>query len=255
MKPVFAYYGTPERLSQQEAYHCTRYLRRNRERIVVTGSLLVDTDALMRPFHLDCRNCRAVHGTTCCEGGHPYAVADWQIALLDEALPDIVREFLPANAREAVEKTGVWQKDGEPGTLAHPGQDCAYFCDIGKKRGCAIHAWALRHGREVGDWKPFSCQLYPLELIRIGEQVLVTALTEETAAFSRWGTGYLGQFLCADLARRKAERGLPDEWFALDGYRPAYVWGRGLFSRTFGAEAAAIWETVMKQKTVCTDER
>lgn len=245
----YRYYGTPDPMTEREAYHCEKYLKRKKDRIIQVGRFLLDSDSLLAPFHLDCGNCRSVHGQTCCEGGQPYSVDKWQMPLIEATTPKAVAAFLQGRSAHP----SLWCAQGySPGSIPLHEGSCYFYGPIGEGHGCILHAYAEKKGEEVYPLKPFSCQLYPLDLIQIEEKVLITAVTEETAAFSRWGNDYLKNFYCASLERRKAADHLPAEVFAVAGYRPAYQWGNEFLQETFGTEAelafAKIKESIIRQQ-------
>ncbi|WP_211207788.1 DUF3109 family protein, partial [Citrobacter freundii] len=159
-----------------------------RHAMIKAGRYMVDVPALLALFHLDCWNCRAVHRETCCEGGQPYAVEEWQIPLLEKQVPAIAARLQTAGERENWERYGVWDRGQLPGTIRMRHGNCLFYQENNGRFGCAIHAYAEEAGHDVLPLKPFSCQLYPLDLIDTGQEILLTAVTKETSSFSRWGT-------------------------------------------------------------------
>jgi hypothetical protein len=235
----YRYVGTSDPMGEREAYQCDRYLKRHRQRMLVTGHYLIDTEALVTLFHLDCFNCRRVHRETCCDG-QPYAVDTWQIPLLELEARSIAQRYMPERERGRIDQAGIWDQGKPTGTIRLNGNRCLFQTELDGRHGCSIHAHAEANGLSVYSLKPFSCQLYPLDLIQTGEQVLITALNEETAPFSRWGTDYLEQFLCASLDRRRQAKHLDSALFAEEGYRPAYQWGLPFLRHALGAAAEAV---------------
>lgn len=234
----YRYYGTTDHMTHKEAYQCERYVKRHKADMYVEGHYLIDLPALLRPFHLDCNQCHMAHRETCCENGQPYAVADWQEPIVNDATNEIVARYFTQPASQLVEKHGIWDKGSTTGSLRTLHGNCLFFQEINGRNCCAIHAYAESEQQDVYRVKPFSCQLYPLELIQIGELVLITALTEETAHFSRWGFDYLEQFYCASQERRKQAVHLEESLFSLSGYRPAYEWSESVIRRAFGDSVA-----------------
>lgn len=231
------YMGTSDPITENEAYACRKYIKKHRASFIQLGGVLLDLPALLRPFHLDCDNCRLVHRETCCEGGQPYAVENGQAHLLDREAAAIARQFWNQREQRSLSSEGIWDKYFGYGTIRMEHGNCLFYKEMNGRYGCSIHAYAEKAGVEVVPLKPFSCQLYPLELIDTGELVLLTALTEETAAFSRWGTDYLEQFYCASLERRQAARHLDGEHFAPSGYKAAYRWNLPLLHAILGPDA------------------
>lgn len=233
------YVGTPEPMMHHERYHCEKYIKRNKASLIRAGRYLVDTKALLALFHLDCGHCRQVHRETCCEGGQPYAVDDWQVTLLEQELPAIASYAQDARVREKMTAKDVW--DQNAGTIRMQHGNCLFYQELSAGSfGCAIHAYAEKTGRELEPLKPFSCQLYPLDLIETDQGILVTAVTQETSSFSRWGTDYLDNFYCASPERRKQAVHLEEQLFSLSGYRPAYLWNLALLRYVLQDEADRI---------------
>lgn len=234
----YHYYGTPDPMTEKETYHCKKYLKRKAANLVTEGRFLIDTAALATLFHLDCFNCQRVHRETCCEGGQPYAADLWQIPIIEQEAPAVVQTYLQAAVQKRIKQCGIWEKGNSPGELLMNHGNCVFFAEINGTSCCSLHAFAEANQREVYPMKPFSCQLYPLDIIQIGENILITAVNTETAAFSRWGTDYLESFYCASIERRRKATHLEPELFSLDGYRPAYLWGLELLQHAFGKETA-----------------
>ncbi|WP_134682963.1 DUF3109 domain-containing protein [Brevibacillus migulae] len=243
-KQRYRYYGTPDPMTEREVYHCEKYLKRKKDRIIRAGRYLIDQEALLAPFHLDCGNCRSVHGHTCCEGGQPYSVNKWQVPQIEETAPKAIESFL----KDRTVHPSIWCAQGyRPGNIPVHEGNCYFYGPIGGGYGCMLHAYAEANGEAVYPLKPFSCQLYPLDLIQIGEEILITAVTEQTASFSRWGTDYLENFYCASLSRRQAAVGMAEDQFAIAGYRPAYQWGLELLREAFGVEVELAVANAVKE--------
>lgn len=242
----YGYYGTPDRMPEREAYHCKKYVKRKAERIIVSGRYLIDTAALATLFHLDCFRCHLVHRETCCENGQPYAAAAWQIAEIEQAVPAVAMNYLHASAQKKINDGGVWEKGSSAGALPMNHGNCIFLAEVNGQSCCSLHAYAEANQREVYPIKPFSCQLYPLDLIQIGEQILITALNQETAPFSRWGNDYLESFYCASIDRRRQANHLDPGLFSIEGYRPAYQWGLELLCHAFGQEVHDAVKTAME---------
>lgn len=252
MKPPkhFRYHGTPDPMTQKEAYHCEKYMKKHRDDFIRAGEYLVDVPALLSLFHLDCWNCRTVHRETCCEGGQPYAVEKSQIPIMEDALPSIAARLKEEKERNNWLEQGIWDVGQPPGTLRMRHGDCLFYQENNGKHGCAIHAFAEETGRELHPLKPFSCQLYPIDLIETGEGILLTAVTPETSSFSRWGTDYLEHFYCASVERRKQAVHVDESLFTLDGYRPAYEWNLPLLRYLLGEDAPRV-EDLLAERHRC----
>jgi len=244
----FRYFGTPEPMMHHERYHCEKYMKQSKTSLIRAGRYLVDTKALLALFHLDCGHCRRVHRETCCEGGQPYAVEAWQVTLLEQELPAIAGQVKDTRLQESWVAKDIWDEREDAGTIRMQHGNCQFYQELTTgKYGCAIHAYAEQTGRELEPLKPFSCQLYPLDLIETDEGMLVTAITRETSSFSRWGTDYLDQFYCANPERRQKAAHLDERLFSVDGYRPAYMWNLPLLRYVLQDEAERI-EALLQEK-------
>jgi hypothetical protein len=234
---AYKYIGTADPMEQKEAYHCAKYLKRKADRITVVGRYLIDTEALLTPFNLDCFHCERVHRETCCQNGQPYAVENWQIPLIERVAPELAEQYpeLPLKKPEC----GIWEQGSVAGTLRLHHGSCLFLARINGRRCCSLHAYAESNQQDVYSLKPFSCQLYPLDLIQIGEQVLITAVNADTAPFSRWGNDYLETFYCASIERRRQAKHIEPHLFNLEEYRPAYQWGLSFVRSALGADAEA----------------
>lgn len=241
----YSFVGTSDPMTSSEVYHCEKYLKRNKNSLIQAGEYLVDTAALLALFHLDCGNCRRVHRETCCEGGQPYAVDRGQIPLLESEWPAIAAQMGDSCKAGKWLEHGMW--DRQPGVIRMEHGNCLFYQERNGRYGCAIHAYAEQLERDVLALKPFSCQLYPLDIIATDQGILLTAVTKETSTFSRWGTDYLEQFYCASKERRKVATHIDKSLFALDGYRPAYMWNLPLFRSLLGDEAMRIESMLQEQ--------
>ncbi|PPA91452.1 DUF3109 family protein [Brevibacillus laterosporus] len=234
---TYGYYGTTERMSQKESYHFHKYVKKKKNRLVQKGHFYIDVDALQRPCHLDCFNCHIVHRETCCENGQPYAVQDWQLSLIEAESRSVAAAYLNGRSQQRVMEHGCFES-AEPGVVRMEKGSCLFYGQVDGQRCCLLHAHGLREQKDVYSIKPFSCQLYPIDFVMMdNENILITALTEETASFSRWGHEYLEIFYCANQEKRKQATHIDEQLFSLDGYQPAYIWGRELIERSFGEDA------------------
>ncbi|WP_232699269.1 DUF3109 domain-containing protein [Brevibacillus daliensis] len=243
---LIRYYGTTERMTEKEAYRCEKYLKRNQERIITKGRFLIDGKALNKPYNLDCFNCHLVHRETCCENGQPYAVEEWQIPLIEKESAIIAEKYFNGRLREKTLQSGCFEQT-EPGVVRMEKGSCMFYGEVEGKRCCYLHANGVREEKDVYSIKPFSCQLYPIDLIEVGDHLLITALTEETASFSRWGSDYLEAFYCANLDRRKHAHHIDEKHFAVDDYQSAYYWGKELIIRSLGQDTYDILHETVQE--------
>jgi hypothetical protein len=254
--------GTPLDLTERETYYLLKYWKKGRAaRTIIpvevrmeTGGVHtfdLDVAALQTPVLLDCANCHLAHEESCCEGGFPFPPAEELLPMLDAHLPELAQTWLPQEVQEHIRSEGLYEQHVETAGFQTIGtfEGNCLFCRVeGQGPACVAHRHALNKGLQAEELKPLSCLLYPLDLIADEQgRVLVTALTQRTASFSRWGEEYRLDFLCGNRELRAAEaagddallrpnirRGLAAETFALDRYRPAWQEGQGLLTRLYG---------------------
>ena len=136
---------------------------------------LISLDLIERFFCCDLDACL---GACCIEGdaGAPITTAEKE--KIEEVLPTVYAELLPA-ARQEIDERGVSYIDEEDDlvTTIVNGRDCVFTCyDKGGKCLCALER-AYREGK-TDFRKPVSCHLYP---VRITEYPSFTAVN-----FHRW---------------------------------------------------------------------
>ncbi|WP_134703496.1 DUF3109 family protein [Ammoniphilus sp. YIM 78166] len=231
--PSLNYYGTNDALSSKEAYHYKKYMKR--ANIQTMGRFHFDP-VLFTPVNLDCLNCKLVHSTTCCEGGQPYSMKPDNLNRLHLHAQEIIQTHLDPKRQKEAQETGYIESVSE--TFSPTIKDCEGDCFfLGKQESqsfCSIHRYALEN--KLSPWllKPFSCSLFPLDIIEDGEKLLITAITPETAPFSRWGKDY-EHFFCVNYQKRK-EAELSPELFSLKNFKPAWTWSQELLEQSFGKE-------------------
>ncbi|MBL0386621.1 hypothetical protein JJB07_08155 [Tumebacillus sp. ITR2] len=251
-QPGFLFTGTPLELTDGEAYHLRKYWKKGRQahsiQSLAAFDVDVDLDALRTLVQLDCANCHLAHVASCCEGGFPFPPAAELLPVLDEHL-DGIAALLPLDVIRHLLRKGLYERHLETAghrTIGTFDGNCN-FCIVEKNGpACMAHRYALQSDLNPMSVKPLSCLLYPLDLIYSEEdgRTLLTALTERTAAFSRWGPDYRLDYLCANVELREnlasadspnIRENLPPDVFAPDSYRPAYVEGRQLLTELYGA--------------------
>ncbi len=148
---------------------------------------LVSLDLLERHFCCDLDKCL---GECCIEGDAGAPITEEERKKIEEILPKIIDDLLPA-ARREIEENGVAyiDEEGDLVTSIVDGRNCVFSCfEANGMCHCAIEkAW--RQGR-IDFMKPVSCHLYP---VRIKEYPSFTAVN-----FHRWKI-----CKCAEILGRK----------------------------------------------------
>lgn len=124
-------------------------------------NVLVSLDLAEQFFCCDLDACL---GQCCIEGDAGAPVTAEEVKRIEEVLPKIKEDMIPAGLRE-VEENGVAYVDeeGDLVTTIVDGRNCAFTCyGPDGKCLCAIEK-ACREGR-IDFLKPASCHLYPLRL-------------------------------------------------------------------------------------------
>lgn len=110
----------------------------------------------------------ACRGACCVQGDAGAPLEAEERRTLEEALPAVWEDLLPA-AREVIEEKGVWEED-EPGSYATTcvgDAECVFVTYDGPVAKCSLHK-AYDEGR-LDFPKPISCHLFPVRAERIGE--------------------------------------------------------------------------------------
>jgi hypothetical protein len=241
------YYGTPEQLGFAESLAVYEYLVPRLDKTIIRHKqYLIDTKALLTSVNLDCFNCHLVHGHNCCEKGQPYSMHGENLALFEKHAFAILEAHAQEERLQEAKKHGLFEQTA--GTNYYPSirtyqGDCLYLVEENGQRLCAIHRYALAKGMDPAKLKPFSCSLFPLEIIETDPGILITAITKETESFSRWGDYYRKRYACVNPKRRP--KGTPDSYFSSDEYVAAWIWARDLLIAYWGKETVQEIEALL----------
>lgn len=226
------YFGTQDELSKKEAFHFKKYSKR--ATFFPFGRFVIDP-AIFTEVNLDCMNCHRVHSLTCCEGGQPYSTDRESEEKLKKAAPYIIHQYLDENRQQEAAESGYMEEFAagplSPAIKLCEG-NCFFYVKGEKESYCSIHRFALDHHLSPLELKPMSCSLFPLDIIQMDSKLFITAITPETASFSRWGYEY-EEHLCINRKKREAAE-ISADYFSLVHYRPAWQWCRDLLQQTFG---------------------
>ncbi len=133
--------------------------------MIKIGGTLVSMDILEEYFTCDLRKCK---GACCVMGDSGAPLLHDEVARL-QAIYDDIREFLRPEAREYVEKNGVYyiDADGEPVTQLNNGKECVFTVFEKGIARCAVEN-AFEKGK-TDFRKPLSCHLYPVRIRKYKE--------------------------------------------------------------------------------------
>jgi hypothetical protein len=172
-----------EELSQDTDIRYRDYLLRKR-RTVIHGNLILDLE------HLDsfyaCDGCSARHPRAFCCRNHELELTTADLETLEAVKPEVFTAF-PRLAALAGRRGGLWRYgDNFERVMAQKsGGDCLFLMPGGD--GCWLHRFALERGLDPIDVKPYICSLYPVVVIVIDEQVVVTTLNRDSAKILETG--------------------------------------------------------------------
>lgn len=185
-------------------------MEKEEEIMLEIQNTLVSLDLAEQFFCCDLDSCL---GECCIEGDAGAPITEEEKKKIEEILPEIYDELLPAAKRE-IDSNGVAyiDEEGDLVTSIIDGRNCVFTCyEAGGMCHCAIER-AYRQGR-IDFCKPVSCHLYPL---RLTEYSTFTAVN-----YHRWKI-----CKCAELLGRKngvrlyqflkgpLERRFGKEWYA-----------------------------------------
>jgi hypothetical protein len=227
------YYGTEEYLSKKEVFHLKKY--RKKTPFISYENFHIDP-AIFTPMNLDCKHCLKVHSSTCCENGQPYSMSKETVKDLNLHAKEIIKKHLDEERLTEALLHGYMEPESQPNgarSIKTCKGDCFFFQKTETDSFCSIHRYAEDNGNDPLHLKPYSCTLFPLDIIQDGNEIILTVLTGETESFSRWGSEYR-EYLCINLDLRKT-RDLADEYFTTDRYKPAWEWNQSLLEHSFGS--------------------
>lgn len=230
--PSPLYYGTQDHLTSKESFHFKKYCKRTN--FYSIEAFQIDP-AIFTLMNLDCTHCHEVHPSTCCEGGQPYSTDPSGEDRLSQHAPMIIQHYLDQEQQQEFHTAGFMESSTD-GVFSPTIKLCQGNCFFLKKEQgssyCSIHRYALAQQLNPWDIKPFSCSLFPLDIIYDQDKLYLTVITEQTASFSRWGYDYQ-DYLCVNKRLREVTP-LAPELFSLTNYRPAWEWCEELLRLTFG---------------------
>lgn len=135
-----------------------------------------------------------IYDRCCCEGGS-YPIPDELIKNIDDNLDEIIK-VLPQENQDIIKKSGYLVSKRYKGVKRRKTDDMcimAYECD--DMMYCALHSFALNVGKDILDFKPYDCSIFPMDYIYVNGKILLTTISNfgETAEILRWGTPHLQQ--------------------------------------------------------------
>lgn len=153
-----------------------RYLEfvRAKPETLVYRNLIFDLERL--DCYFNCEKCRTNQPQAfCCR--HELELTGRDLAVIEQVLPEVGRAY-PRLSKSATGGFWTWNREFERVMRRKAKGDCFFLMPSG--RGCYLHAWALSRGLDPLEVKPYICGLYPLMVLIVGAEVVVTTLNRES---------------------------------------------------------------------------
>ncbi|HUT54474.1 MAG TPA: hypothetical protein VM658_13880 [bacterium] len=155
-----------------------RYLEylKQKPRVFMRENLIFDGGSL--DSYYNCGACRRRDPKAFCCSGYDLELTSRDVAAVSKVLPALLRAY-PALKRTLDGGDFWWWSDEfEKVMRRKKNDDCLFLMPGG--RGCMIHAWALDNGVDPLEAKPYICSLYPVVVVVIRGEVVISTLNRET---------------------------------------------------------------------------
>jgi len=125
-----------------------------------------------------CEGCGRRNPRAFCCTGHDLELTESDIETIEDVLPKVTKRFPRLAPLLKNKRFWDWGEDFEKiMRRKKKGDACIFLMPEG---GCCFHAYALENGLDPLDVKPYVCGLYPLVVIVIGDEIVVTTVNEES---------------------------------------------------------------------------
>ena len=149
---------------------------KEKPRTFVHENLIFDVDNL--DTYYNCAGCKKKMSKAFCCAGYDLELTRRDINAIKGILPELIK-YQP-RLEPVINRDRFWRygDEFEKVMIRKSNGDCAFLLPAG--RGCLIHAWAVQNQLDPLDFKPYVCSLYPVVVVVIGEEVVITTLNEES---------------------------------------------------------------------------
>jgi hypothetical protein len=150
----------------------------------------------------------------CCEGGS-LEIPDELIENIDGVIEDVY-EYMSPDCVNFI-KTKGWKKKISKrltGISSFPRDNrCVFTIVEDGMNYCALHRYAIMNDKDVFDYKPFECAMFPMDVLKVDGKFLFTCISEkgETYGILRWGDNH-----CIQSCLRKKNNGIPFYQYSKD---------------------------------------
>ena len=155
-----------------------RYLEflKDKSRTFQYQNLLFDVERL--DSYYNCAACRQQNPRAYCCSGYDLELTGRDVDAVAGIMSDLVQ--MHPELKKARNGGNFWRygEAFERMMRRKKNDDCLFL--MSGNRGCMIHGWALANRVDPLAVKPYICSLYPLVVVIIGDEVVITTLNEET---------------------------------------------------------------------------
>ena len=175
----------------------------------VVDDVLISDDVVQAAFSCNLTACR---GACCVQGASGAPLEKSEVSQIESVL-DAVRDRLRPEARDVIEKEGVWEElsPGYYATTCVGNAECVFVRYDGPVAKCSIQE-AYFEGK-VSFEKPISCHLYPIRTKQLGEFEALNYEQIDICAPGRVHGTEMGVGL-AEMLERPLTRKYGEDWYA-----------------------------------------
>ncbi len=152
------------------------FLKARPETIVIDNLIF---DGLHLDGYFRCEGCRERKPKAFCCRGHDLELTRRDLEAVDKVLPPILEKW--PRLKTTLDGQGYWKYgDGFELMMRRKKSSDECVLSIPGGKGCYLHRYALDRGLDPIDVKPYVCSLYPVVVIIIGDDVVVTTVNRES---------------------------------------------------------------------------
>jgi hypothetical protein len=149
---------------------------KEKPRTFVYENLIFDLENL--DGYYNCAGCkRKKPGAFCCSG-YDLELTGHDIEKLEKIMPELANKY--PGLKRSLKGENFWRygDEFEKHMRRKGNDDCIFLMPGGD--ACYIHAWALERGIDPLDLKPYVCSLYPVVVVIIDDEVVISTMNEES---------------------------------------------------------------------------
>lgn len=163
-------------LSRDEDERYVDFLRERPETLVYQN-LVFDVKNL--DSYYVCEGCKQRKPKAHCCSGHDLELTEKDVETIGAIIGEVAEMFPRLKPLAEGGKFWRWGDGFEKMMRRRDNDDCIFLMPGAK--GCYLHAWAASRGLDPLECKPYICGLYPLTVLIIGDDVVITTVNKESA--------------------------------------------------------------------------